>query len=90
MKRNGDIKKVCVMGIDISVIDLDDLIPEIIALANSQKVALVNNANVHGMSTAWRNPCYAEILNCSDIVFCDRYGVKRRQFNDWGQACCCT
>ncbi len=48
----------------------------IIQEASKSKKALIHNVNIHAMNTAWRKQEYADILNQSEIVFCDGMGVK--------------
>jgi len=72
----GAIPKVRFMGIDISVADPTRLLDFVVRRARRQEKALVNNVNIHAMNVANADPLFASILNNSDVVFCDGYGVK--------------
>jgi N-acetylglucosaminyldiphosphoundecaprenol N-acetyl-beta-D-mannosaminyltransferase len=71
-------KSSCVnlLGINISVIDPPQLLAEIDRLAAAQRPALVNNVNVYACNIACADPEFREILNASEVVFCDGFGVK--------------
>ena len=64
------------LGIQISVVDLPELLTEIERLAEAKQPALVNNVNVHACNLAFEQPAFREILNRSEVVFCDGFGVK--------------
>ena len=68
--------KVNVLGIDVDVIDRPQLLEEIDRLAAAQRPALVNNVNIHACNLACRDSEFRDILNSSEIVFCDGFGVK--------------
>ena len=65
-----------IQGIDISVVDLPDLLQAIDELAQRNHPALVNNVNVHACNLAFKQPAFREVLNASEVVFCDGFGVK--------------
>jgi len=68
--------KVNILGVNVNVIDQPELLEEIDRLAAAQRPALVNNVNVHACNIAYKDPEFLEILNASDAVFCDGFGVK--------------
>jgi len=68
--------KVNILGIPVDVVDPPQLLSEIDRLAALQRPALVNNVNVHACNLACSDPEFLEILNASDVVFCDGFGVK--------------
>ena len=68
--------KVEILGIQIDVINQPQLLAEIDRLAAAQRPALVNNVNVHACNLACSDPEFREILNASEVVFCDGFGVK--------------
>ena len=70
------IPKINLMGINISVVDLPDLLAEIDRLAGMNQPALVNNVNIHACNLACENADFRNVLNSSDVVFCDGFGVK--------------
>jgi N-acetylglucosaminyldiphosphoundecaprenol N-acetyl-beta-D-mannosaminyltransferase len=68
--------KVNILGVQVDVIDRSQLLAEIDRLAAAQRPALVNNVNAHACNIAYTDPEFREILNRSDVVFCDGFGVK--------------
>ncbi len=68
--------KVNILGIQVHGIDRPQLLAEIERLADVQRPALVNNVNVHACNLACSDPEFRDILNDSDVVFCDGFGVK--------------
>jgi len=68
--------KINILGIQVDVIDQPQLLTEIDRLAAAQRPALVNNVNVHACNIAYTDPEFLEILNGSEVVFCDGFGVK--------------
>ena len=65
-----------ILHIPVSVIDRSELLEQIESFAASGRVALVNNVNVHACNLAYSRPEFREVLNGSEIVFCDGFGVK--------------
>ena len=68
--------KINILGIQVDVIDQPQLLAEIDRLAAAQRPALVNNVNVNACNIAYADPEFREILNGSEVVFCDGFGVK--------------
>lgn len=68
--------KVNILGIHVDVMDRPQLLAEIDRLAAAQRPALVNNVNVHACNLAYNDPEFRDILNRSEVVFCDGFGVK--------------
>lgn len=68
--------EVDVLGIQVDVINQPELLAEIDRLAAARKPALVNNVNVHACNIAFKDEEFRSILNSSEIVFCDGFGVK--------------
>lgn len=68
--------KVPFLGIGVSVIDTDHLLEAVEARLAARTRAMVNNVNVHACNLAWTNPAFRRVLNDSDLVFCDGFGVK--------------
>jgi len=69
-------EKVKLLGIPVDAIDSPQLLAEIDRLAEIKRPALVNNVNVHACNLACSDPEFLEILNQSEVVFCDGFGVK--------------
>lgn len=65
-----------ILGINVSVVDLPQLLQAIDALAQRNRPALVNNVNIHACNLAFEQPAFREVLNHSEVVFCDGFGVK--------------
>lgn len=65
-----------ILDIDISVIDLPQLLQAIDGLIRRGRPALINNVNIHACNLAFEQPAFREVLNASDVVFCDGFGVK--------------
>lgn len=68
--------KVNLLGIGVDVIDRQGLLERIDELTAAPGVSLVNNVNAHACNLACSDPEFKEILNASDVVFCDGFGVK--------------
>jgi exopolysaccharide biosynthesis WecB/TagA/CpsF family protein len=64
------------LGIGVSDVDHATVIRFIIRVARSGGRALVNNVNAHALNISHRHSGFFSILNQSDIVFCDGFGVK--------------
>ncbi|VGO12173.1 N-acetylglucosaminyldiphosphoundecaprenol N-acetyl-beta-D-mannosaminyltransferase [Pontiella desulfatans] len=69
-------EKKSVLGIGVSVVDQLQLLAAIAELARGGTPALVNNVNVHACNLAYEHPEFRDVLNHSEIVFCDGFGVK--------------
>jgi N-acetylglucosaminyldiphosphoundecaprenol N-acetyl-beta-D-mannosaminyltransferase len=65
-----------ILGVQVHVIDRSQLLERIDALASAPGVSLVNNVNAHACNLACSDSDFREILNASDAVFCDGFGVK--------------
>ena len=68
--------KINILGIQVDVIDQPQLLAEIDRLAAAQRPALVNNVNVNACNIAYTDSEFREILNSSEVIFCDGFGVK--------------
>ena len=69
-------EKVKLLDIPVDVIDRPQLLAAIDRLAADRRPALVNNVNVHACNLAVSDPEFMAILQASDLVFCDGFGVK--------------
>lgn len=65
-----------ILDIDISVVDLPELLQAIDELVQRGSPALVNNVNVHACNLAFEQLEFRKVLNASEVVFCDGFGVK--------------
>lgn len=68
--------KMNLLGIQVDVIDLPQLLAEIDRLAAARHPAMINNVNAHACNIAYKDPEFRRILNASAVVFCDGFGVK--------------
>ena len=68
--------KVSILDIHVDVIDQPGLLRRIDELVQAARVAFVNNVNVHACNLAYEQPAFRALLNASDVVFCDGFGVK--------------
>lgn len=68
--------KINILGINVDVINQPELLAEIDRLTAAQRPALVNNVNVNACNLAYNDSEFREILNASEVVFCDGFGVK--------------
>lgn len=73
---NAELIKKPLLGINISVIDQPELLDSIGKLVRVGTPSLVNNVNIHACNLAFDNPEFRHVLNRSEIVFCDGFGVK--------------
>lgn len=64
------------LGLRITVIDPAGMVEEIARLVARPGCALVNNVNVNACNLAFDLPEFRRILNESEVVFCDGFGVK--------------
>jgi len=69
-------QKVNILGVRVSFVDLPALLNAIDKLAEEKRPALINNVNAHACNLAYICPEFREVLNSSEIVFCDGFGVK--------------
>lgn len=65
-----------ILGIKVSVVDLLQLLAAIDGLVRRGRPALVNNVNIHACNLAYEQPSFRDVLNASEVVFCDGFGVK--------------
>lgn len=64
------------LGLRVTVIDPDGVVGEIGRLIARPGCALVNNVNVNACNLAFDQPEFRRILNGSEVVFCDGFGVR--------------
>ena len=64
-----------VLGVEIALIKLDDALAEIRTTIEGNRRLFITHTNVSGLKIAYEQPWYRQILNSSDIVFCDGMGV---------------
>jgi N-acetylglucosaminyldiphosphoundecaprenol N-acetyl-beta-D-mannosaminyltransferase len=67
---------VCLLGVRIHALELDPLLEFIVRTVRNANKIKIMYVNVHALNLAYRNPNFRKLLNCSDVTFCDGYGVK--------------
>lgn len=73
MNENESIR---LLGIRISVVDVEGVLSRIAERVGQPGCALVNNVNIRACNLAVEQPDFRRILNESAVVFCDGFGVK--------------
>ncbi|MBP7275541.1 MAG: WecB/TagA/CpsF family glycosyltransferase [Kiritimatiellae bacterium] len=73
MSENASIR---LLGIRISVVDVEGVLIRIAERVGQPGCALVNNVNIRACNLAVEQPDFRRILNESAVVFCDGFGVK--------------
>lgn len=67
-------KKVDILGVSVTDIQKSELLEYL--MLDAKSVELVNNVNVRAFNLAKKNESFRRILNSSEVVFCDGFGVK--------------
>ena len=92
---NTGLPAVELMGMHIHVIERQGLLAHIKAAVESGQSGFINSVNIHAMNLAWEDTEFRNILNQSDLLFVDGYGVilgakiaglslgERLTFDDW-------
>jgi N-acetylglucosaminyldiphosphoundecaprenol N-acetyl-beta-D-mannosaminyltransferase len=73
---NYETDKVNILDIQVDVIDRKGLLQEIDFLVQANQPARINTVNVHTCNLAYDDFNYRSVLNSSNILYCDGYGVK--------------
>lgn len=64
------------LGVRIHTLRRDELLEQIATVIAARQRALISYANVHALNLAYSLPWFRALLNQSDLVFCDGFGVK--------------
>lgn len=67
---------VSILGVRVHSISLDHLLDFITQNAESGRKVVIANVNVHALNLAYQDSWFRGFLNCSDLVFCDGFGVS--------------
>lgn len=67
---------IVIMGVKVHPLRIGELHQEIEDIIYNDKHALVLNVNANCLNLAYKNAWMRDLLNTSDIVFCDGLGVK--------------
>lgn len=68
--------RVDILGVGITPLTRSELIGAIVAAAREQRQMTIAYANIHALNLAYELPWFRELLNRSNLVFCDGVGVK--------------
>lgn len=69
------IETAIVLGVKIARLRLEDVLGQIQAAIEENRRLFITHTNVSGLNIAYEQEWYREILNSSDITFCDGMGV---------------
>lgn len=64
------------LGIGMSPVNSAEVIDLVEGFVERGNAALINNVNVHACNLAWSDAAFRNVLNQSEVVFCDGFGVK--------------
>jgi N-acetylglucosaminyldiphosphoundecaprenol N-acetyl-beta-D-mannosaminyltransferase len=65
-----------ILGVRVDLISLDELIGFIISSVLDEKKSIITNVNIQAINIAYKDEQFKNIINTSDIVFCDGVGIK--------------
>lgn len=65
-----------IAGVRLDVVGRAELIREIIDRSQRERVFRVNYLNAHGFELAHHDRTFMDVLNESDLVICDGYGIQ--------------
>jgi N-acetylglucosaminyldiphosphoundecaprenol N-acetyl-beta-D-mannosaminyltransferase len=68
--------KLNILGIGVSDLTVEELNQQILMTVKEERKALILNVNIHAMNMADKYRWFKELLNSSEIVFCDGDGVR--------------
>lgn len=72
----GKKETVEILGVNISVITLPDMLQFVLSSIKSKSKIIVSYVNIHGLNLAFNDELFRSCLHKSDITFCDGFGVK--------------
>jgi N-acetylglucosaminyldiphosphoundecaprenol N-acetyl-beta-D-mannosaminyltransferase len=70
------IEKENILGVNVAIVNQAELLDAIAHFAGKKQVANINYLNVYGSNLAHKDAEFRTVLNDSDIVFCDGFGIK--------------
>ena len=65
-----------ILGVRIDGLPQADVIRLILTAVEQNRRMIITYANIHAVNLAFEQPWFRDILNRSDLVFCDGFGVK--------------
>ena len=71
-----DTKKIRLLGTDIDVLSLDQLLFAIRDCIENDRLVVMSYVNIHTLNIAYETPWFRDFLNRSYLTFCDGFGVK--------------
>lgn len=69
-------EKICLLGVKIDTLSLEQLLSIIHSQVCSPEKIIVSNVNVHAVNIAYSTPWFRMFLNQSKVTFCDGVGIK--------------
>ncbi len=69
-------KTVEILGVNISIISLQDLLQFVFYSIQLNSKIIITYVNIHGMNLACNNTVFRNCINKSAVTFCDGFGVK--------------
>lgn len=76
LSDNMNWEKLSLLDVRIDALSLDQLFLQINASIIRNQKFVLSYVNIHGINLAYSTPWFREILNQSDLTFCDGIGVK--------------
>jgi N-acetylglucosaminyldiphosphoundecaprenol N-acetyl-beta-D-mannosaminyltransferase len=76
MREDTPLPAVCLLGVRIHTLSVEQLLQRILASITNQEQLVIANVNVHALNLAYGTPRLRNFLNHADVVFCDGFGVK--------------
>lgn len=73
MKETFEITSI--LGVRVDLISPDELIEYMLLIVHDRRKAIIAYANVHTINIAYKLGWFKDIINQSQVVFCDGYGV---------------
>jgi len=73
---NDQLPPITMLGVRINRVTLPQLLAYIEQRIQQRQHALIAHVNVHALNLAYAQPWFRDVLNQSDLTFCDGFGVK--------------
>jgi N-acetylglucosaminyldiphosphoundecaprenol N-acetyl-beta-D-mannosaminyltransferase len=73
---NEQLSPITMLGVRIDRVTLPQLLAYIEQRIRQRQHARIAHVNVHALNLAYEQPWFRDVLNQSDLVFCDGFGVK--------------
>lgn len=78
MKHNteGEKTPIVLLGVKIDNFTSKQLLEAFVDALKHNEKKIISYVNIHAVNLAYRNKRFKTFINCSDVVFCDGFGVK--------------